>query len=187
MSDSEELAFENPLAEEIESIEVPSDKRKIYTNLGDPEIESLHAKHKRKKLIVQPDFQRQFVWDAAKASRLIESALLGIPIPVVYISQEHDNKEYVIDGQQRLTAFFSFIDGQFPDGTTFKLTGLKVFRELNGTTYASLKDELQDQIRYFKIRTITFDRDSNRDLKFEIFERLNTGSVQLNDQELRNC
>lgn len=187
MSESEELEFENPLEEEIESIEVPSDKRKIYTDLGDPEVESLHGKFKRDKLIVQPDFQRQFVWDSTKASRLIESALLGIPIPLVYISEEPDNKEYVIDGQQRLKSFFSFIDGAFPDGTDFKLTGLKVFRELNGTKYRTLTDDLQDIIRYFKIRTITFKKDSDKNLKFEIFERLNTGSVSLNDQELRNC
>jgi hypothetical protein len=187
MSDNEELEFETPLEEEVESIELPSEKRKIYTELGDPEIESLYGKYKRDKLVVQPDFQRQFVWDSIKASRLIESAILGIPIPVVYISQEQDNKEYVIDGQQRLTSFFSFIDGLFPDGKDFKLTGLKVFREFNGKNYRRLSDDIQDLIRYFKIRTITFKKESDQDLKFEIFERLNTGSVSLNDQELRNC
>ena len=187
MSENEELEFETPLEEEIESIDVPSEKRKIYTELADPEIESLHGKFKRGKLIVQPDFQRQFVWDTAKASRLIESALLGIPIPLIYISQEPDNKEYVIDGQQRLTSFFSYIDRKFPDGTDFKLTGLKVFRELNGKKYHELSDSLQDGIRYFNVRTITFKRESDPNLKFEIFERLNTGSVSLNDQELRNC
>jgi hypothetical protein len=187
MSENDELAFETPLEEEVDLIDVPSDRRKIYTELGDPEVESLHNKFKRGKLVVQPDFQRQFVWDTTKASRLIESALLGIPIPVVYISQELDNREYVIDGQQRLTSFFSFMDGTFPDGADFKLTGLKVFRELNGTKYRNLADDVQDVIRYFKIRIITFKKDSNQDLKFEIFERLNTGSVQLNDQELRNC
>jgi hypothetical protein len=151
-----------PLEEEVESIDVASDRRKIYTELGDPEVESLHGKFKRGRLIVQPDFQRQFVWDSTKASRLIESALLAIPIPVVYISQEQDNKEYVIDGQQRLTSFFSFIDGTFPQGTDFKLTGLKVFRELNGTKYRDLDVDLQDQIRYFKIRSIPLKRSRTR-------------------------
>jgi hypothetical protein len=187
MSESEELEFESPLEEDVESIDVASDRRKIYTELGDPEIESLHGKFKRGRLIVQPDFQRQFVWDTTKASRLVESAILAIPIPVIYISQEQDNREYVIDGQQRLTSFFSFIDGNFPDGADFKLTGLKVFRELNGVKYRDLSVDLQDVIRYFKIRTITFKKDSDQGLKFEIFERLNTGSVSLNDQELRNC
>lgn len=187
MTENEELDFENPPEEDVESIDLAPDRRKIYTDLGDPEVEGLHGKFKRGRLIVQPDFQRQFVWDATKASRLIESALLAIPIPVVYLSQEQDNREYVIDGQQRLTSFFSFIDGTFPDGTEFKLTGLKVFRELNGRKYCSLTSDIQDVIRYFKIRTITFKKDSDQGLKFEIFERLNTGSVSLNDQELRNC
>ena len=187
MTETEELEFETPLEEEVDSIEIASEKRKIYTELADPEIESLLGKHKRGRLIVQPDFQRQFVWDTGKASKLIESALLGIPIPLIYLSQEPDNKEYVIDGQQRLTSFFSFIDGKFPDGTDFKLRDLNVFRELNGKRYGELSDEFQDVIRYFNVRTITFKRESDPNLKFEIFERLNTGSVSLNDQELRNC
>ena len=187
MTDYEELRFDNSLEDDIDTVDLLSNSRNIYTELSDPEIESLHGKFKRNKLVVQPDFQRQFVWDSTKASRLIESALLAIPIPVVYISQEDDGKEYVIDGQQRLTTFFSFIDGSFPDGTDFKLTGLKVYKELNGKRYRDLDDELQDDIRYFKIRTIAFRKESDKNLKFEIFERLNTGSVSLNDQELRNC
>ncbi len=187
MNDYDEIEFDTPLEEESDEIDLPSDKRKIYTELGDPEIESLLGKYKRGRLIVQPDFQRQYVWDNVKASRLIESALLGIPIPVIYISQEPDNKEYIIDGQQRLTSFFSFVDGKFPDGIDFKLKGLKVFHELNGKRYSALSDDLQDAIRYFKVRTITFKKDSDQNLRFEIFERLNTGSVSLNDQELRNC
>lgn len=182
-----ELEFEQPLEEEIENIELPENKRKVFADRGDPKIDSLHGKYKRGKLIIQPDFQRQFVWDSAKSSRLIESALLDIPLPVIYFSEEKDGKEYVIDGQQRLTSFFSFIDGKFPNGKDFKLTGLKVFTELNKKSYKELEEKLQDKVRYCTIRTITFKRESENNLKFEIFERLNTGSVQLNDQELRNC
>lgn len=182
-----ELEFEQPLKEEIEHIEVPVTERRVYTDQGDPEIESLYGKYKRGKLVIQPDFQRHFVWDAKKSSRLIESALLDIPLPVIYLSEESDGKEYVIDGQQRLTAFFSFIDGQFPEGRDFKLCGLKVITELNRKSFKEIDDGLQDKIRYCKIRTITFKRESKADLKFEIFERLNTGAVSLNDQELRNC
>jgi len=182
----EELEFEQPLEEEEELAEVPS-RQKIYTDKGDPEIESLHKKHKRGKLILQPDFQRHFVWDKTKSSRLIESVFLDIPLPVIYLSEEKGGKEYVIDGQQRLTAFFSFIDGNFSNGEAFRLTGLKVFTELNKKLFKELDEELQDKIRYCKIRTITFKRESNPDLKFEIFERLNTGAVSLNYQELRNC
>jgi hypothetical protein len=112
---------------------------------------------------------------------------LDIPLPIIYLSEEKDGKEYVIDGQQRLTSFFAFIDGTFPLGGDFKLTGLKVYTELNGKLFSQLKDDHQDKLRYYKIRTITFTKESDSNLKFEIFERLNTGSVSLNDQELRNC
>lgn len=164
-----------------------SKEREIYTSIGDPEIKGLYDKYKRKRLIIQPKFQRQFVWDATKSSQLMESALLRIPLPVVYLSEEEDGKLSVIDGQQRLTAFFSFIDGIFPDGKEFKLSGLKIFTEHNKKKFADLPEKDQERISECKIRAITFGQNSNEDLKFEVFERLNSGSVKLNDQELRNC
>jgi len=72
----DELEFETPLEEEVEEIDVQAGRNKIFTDQGDPEIESLYNKWKRGKLVIQPDFQRQFVWDSKKSSRLIESALL---------------------------------------------------------------------------------------------------------------
>lgn len=164
-----------------------SGKRKIYTEQGDPEVDSLHKRFLKGRLHVQPIFQRQFVWDKIKSSRLIESALLDIPIPIVYLSEEKDGKENVIDGQQRLTAFFAFIDGKFPNNSEFKLSGLKVFTDLNGKKFNELSEELQDKITTYKMRVIKFKKESDGDLQFEIFARLNTGSVPLNDQELRNC
>ncbi|CAG0952182.1 hypothetical protein METP3_00278 [Methanosarcinales archaeon] len=162
-------------------------ERKTYTDKSDPEVESLYGKYKRGRLILQPEFQRRFVWDTGKSSRLMESALLDIPLPVIYLSEEKDGRETVIDGQQRLTAFFSFMDGKFPDGKDFKLTSLKVYTDLKKKAFKDLSEELQDKIKYCTIRTITFKKESDLDLKFEIFERLNTGAVSLNFQELRNC
>lgn len=186
-----EISIDQP-KEDSEALEVPELKRKVYTDQGDPEIDSLYRKWKDGDLDIQPDFQRGFVWDITTASRLIESILLDIPLPVIYLSQEKDGREYVIDGQQRLTSFFSYFDGKLPDpqlpfGKDFKLTSLNVFTELVGKHFKDLPKELQKKIRYYKIRTITFRKESEQDLKFEVFERLNTGSVSLNDQELRNC
>ncbi|WP_431201560.1 GmrSD restriction endonuclease domain-containing protein [Bradyrhizobium betae] len=187
MQDFEDLHLDDSSDLDQEAIGVQPDKRTIHAKPGDVEVDSLYNKQKRGKLLVQPDFQRDFVWDVKRASRLIESALLQIPIPTIYISEEPDGREYVIDGQQRLTAFFSFLDGNFPDGSKFTLTGLKVYPELNGKAYDALDEKLQDAIRYYLLRTVTFKKGSDENLKFEIFERLNTGSVPLNDQELRNC
>jgi Protein of unknown function DUF262/HNH endonuclease len=182
--DDLDLSFDDEIEEEIL---IPQKDNRIFTSSGDPEIDSLYNKQKKGRLVLQPDFQRQYVWDSTKASKLIESAILLIPLPIIYLSEEQDGKEYVIDGQQRLTSFFSFIDGVFPDGKPFKLSGLTVCSDLNGKKFSEISEELQDKVRYYKIRAITFLRDSSENLKFEIFERLNTGSVQLNDQELRNC
>jgi hypothetical protein len=182
----DEITFEETVEEETVE-EFDPLKRKIFTEQGDPEIDSLYKKYKKGKLDIQPDFQRKFVWDKKKACRLIESVLLGIPLPIIYLFQETNGVISVIDGQQRLTSFFSFIDGKFPDDKDFKLSGLNVFKELNRKSYNELNEELQDKISDYKIRTITFQKESEPGLKFEIFERLNTGSVSLNDQELRNC
>ena len=184
----DEIIFEPTNEDEIELEPL---RRKIYTEKSDPEIDSLHRRYLKGKLILQPDFQRHFIWNRSTASRLIESALLGIPLPIIYLSEEENGEIYVIDGQQRLTSFFSYLDGKFTESTEksydFKLTGLKVLKELNGKLYKDLDEELQDKISSYSVRTITFNKESNSDLKFEIFERLNTGAISLNDQELRNC
>jgi len=147
----EEIKLDNE--KDIEELDDLSGERKIYTEQGDPEVESLHKKFKKGRLNIQPGFQRQFVWDKVKSSRLIESALLDIPIPIIYLSEDKDGRDNVIDGQQRLTAFFSFIDGRFPDNSEFKLTGLNVFVELNGKKFNQLSEDFQDKIISYKINT----------------------------------
>ena len=164
-----------------------SAQRVIRTTSADSEVGGMYLKYKRGRLNVQPSYQRNYVWDSKKASLLIESVLLGIPIPIIYLADDGNGVINVIDGQQRLTSLFCFIDGTFPDGKKFKLTGLNVFTELKNKTYAELDSALQDKIQEYPLRVITFTADSDPDLQYEIFSRLNTGSVALNDQELRNC
>jgi uncharacterized protein with ParB-like and HNH nuclease domain len=140
---------------EDESLDIPAPKRKIYTKSSDPEISSLYQKWQRGKLIQQPEFQRQYVWDKKKASRLIESVLLSVPLPIIYLAEDNDGKEYVIDGQQRLTSFFSFLDGKFPDDSDFRLSGLTVYSELNRKSFQEIDEMLQDKLLYYELRTIT--------------------------------
>ena len=162
------------------------DKKNIFTESSDPSIESLHSRSKKGRLLIQPEYQRKYVWDDLKASKLIESILLNIPLPVIYIAEEADGKSVVIDGQQRLTSPFSFIDGHL-NGDRFKLKGLSVLTELNGKTYSELAQEVQTKIDEFPIRVITIKKESDPNLKFEIFVRLNEKATPLNHQELRNC
>src|ERR1035437_5510171 len=182
----EELLIEGD-AENGEDLSLTSAQREVLTRAGDPQVTALHHNCQRGKLVLQPEFQRQYVWDRKKASRLIESVLLRVPLPIIYLSEQPDNKEYVIDGQQRLTSLFSFIEGKFPSGDPFKLTGLTAYKELNKKSFSELSTDLQDRIQDYTLRTVTLLRQSDADLKFEIFERLNTGSEPLNDMELRNC
>jgi hypothetical protein len=176
----EEMQFDSedeaPLPATVQKAE-----RKIFTTSSDPTIKDLFDRFKDAELSLQPDFQRLFVWDVTGSSRLIESALLSVPLPIIYLAEEADGTESVIDGQQRLTSFFDFLDGKF------KLNGLKVRSELNNLRFADLSSEFKSAIKKTAIRTITIKKESDSDLKFEIFERINSGSVALNDQELRNC
>jgi hypothetical protein len=137
-------------------------------------------------LILQPEYQRNFVATNQIASRLIESVLMDVPIPVIYLAEEKDGTFSVIDGQQRLTSFISFVEGKFPNGSEFKLYGLKVMSELNRKNFAQLDKELQTKIKTTTIHSVIIKKESNEDIKFEIFERLNTGATKLNEDEIRN-
>ena len=178
---TDELEVEEDLHPEPELVQVDASRRRIYTQSSDPTVQGLYDDFKTGYLILQPDLQRYFVWDRAKSSRLIESVLLNVPLPVVYLAQESDGRASVIDGQQRLTAFFQYIDGDFA------LHGLHVLKEIDGLRFQDLDRSQQRTIQQCSIRTITVLKESDPESRFEIFERLNTGSVALNDQELRNC
>lgn len=177
---SEELQFSDE-EDENDDILDKIKEREIRSQPRDETVEALLNAKNKGKLILQPDFQRHYVWDNKKASSLMESAMMNIPIPVVYLAEDETGKRLVIDGQQRLTSFFNFIEGKF------NLSNLGVFTELKGKSFQELEEPLKDKICECPIRTITFLRDSDTQLKFNVFERLNTGSVALNDQELRNC
>ena len=97
----------------------PTKKTIIYESIT-PDIKTLHANYQEDDLILHPPFQRNYVWNRKKASNLIESILLKIPIPIIYTAEEN-GKEEVIDGHQRLRSIFAYIDGKFPDEGDFKL------------------------------------------------------------------
>lgn len=174
-----EIEFEDQESEEEIEISIPKDQR-VRSNKSDTSIYDLYRLHQKGRLNLKPDFQRMQVWDNKRSSRLIESVLLGIPIPLIYLNEEENNVYSVIDGQQRLTTFFNFMK------SIFKLTGLSILSDLNGKQFNELPEELQNKVEDTTIPVITISSDSDPNVKFDIFERLNTGSMQLNSQELRN-
>lgn len=89
--DDSKIELEETKDEMIEEIKIDEDKRSVLTKSSEPEITSLYDKWKRGKLVLQHEFQRKFVWDRKKASRLIESALLSVPLPLFYLAESIDN------------------------------------------------------------------------------------------------
>jgi uncharacterized protein with ParB-like and HNH nuclease domain len=178
-----ELEEENFIKEdegERQALEIPPKDRKLVTHPFDYIIRSLSAQIDDGSLVLQDKFQRRRVWDDIKSSRLIESLLLNVPIPVCYFA-ELDNSIYsVIDGQQRLTAIYRFVKNEFP------LKGLRVRPELNRKRFFELDSVDQRLLNNRTIRCIVVLKESHQDIRFDVFERLNTGSVKLNTQELRN-
>lgn len=129
---------------------------------------------------LNPDYQRDYVYSEARASKLVESILMGIPIPTIYLSQEQNETYSVIDGQQRLTSFVKYL------GNEYKLKDLKELSELNNLYFKDLDKDIQRKLKKCSLETIIILKNSS-ELKYEIFARLNQGAVSLKPQELRNC
>jgi hypothetical protein len=136
---------------------------------------------------LNPDYQRNKVWDSQRKSRLIESLIMNIPIPPIFLYEISPSKYEVMDGLQRISTIIDFLNNKF------KLKGLEVWQELNGCSYEELIPEVQDAIgsRYLSGSVILSDskntKEKQDDLKRLIFERLNTGGITLTKQEIRNA
>lgn len=155
-------------------------QRELVTSVVDYNLGSL-AGLIGKSLNMKPKYQRRFRWDAARQSKLIESFLMNVPVPPVFLNEDSYGQYSVIDGKQRLTAISEFFKGRL------RLTGLKVFRDINDMTYDELPLQLQAVLQTRPtLRAIIILRQSDEDVKFEVFQRLNTGGVTLNPQEIRN-
>lgn len=158
---------------------IPPEQRRLHTETADLTVGSLHGLLANGKIEI-PEFQRSYVWTRTQASRLIESLIIQCPIPVVYFSQNTDNTLLVIDGNQRLMTVKLFLND------AFELQGLTTYPELNGYSWTELDPRFRDHISNRTIRCITILKDTHPQIKFDVFERLNTGSVKLNTQELRH-
>lgn len=134
-----------------------------------------------------PEFQRNYVWDQVKASKLIESFLLGLPVPGVFLYKDRkSNKLAVIDGQQRILSSIRFFKNVF-DEKIFRLKN--VLPKWEGKTYSDLEDSDRFQLNDTVLRaTVVQQLDPEDDSSiYHIFERLNTGGINLNPMEIRKC
>ena len=156
-------------------------QRKLFIKPYDRMVKDLVKDIQEGMIILDPDYQRNYVWGNPKASLLVESILLNIPIPVIYASENEEGKWVVVDGLQRLYSLQRFFEKKF------KLTGLETLKELNGSKYNTLSETVRNRLDRGELRIIVLQNDSDPNIQFDIFMRLNTGAVKLNEQELRNC
>jgi uncharacterized protein DUF262 len=175
--------------EEIEGLGPPSD------DLGEYPIDSLLIRQEQRsvfeiirrmnpnldsgKFILDPDFQRDFVWDLDKQSKLIESSLMRIPLPVFYLAEREDGNVVVVDGLQRLSTFRDFLMDKF------SLRGLNHATQLNGSHFSELSPKLKNRIEDTQLILYLIDNKVPEQAKLDIFERVNSGEP-LTRQQMRN-
>ncbi len=154
-------------------------------------IGELVSNYKEGEIIINPNFQRKFRWSQYQRSKLIESILIGVPIPSVFVYQNKDGKWEVVDGVQRLSTIIEFM-GELKDEKGAKLpasslTKTKMLPSLENLTWEQLpKEPLQLDFRRTKIEVKIIKRESHPNAKFEVFQRLNNGS-NIEGQEFRNA
>lgn len=177
---SEEEFIEEDNKDEEESPIKKGGSRRVATYPIDFTIDSINNQIEADNILLDEDFQRYLVWDENKQSKLIESLYLNIPIPVCYFAELEDGKYSVIDGKQRLSSISIFLSNDLI------LKNLKIASELNGKKQRTLEPEQLRKIESRTIRCIVILKESDSDVCREIFDRLNSNSVPLNKQELRN-
>jgi hypothetical protein len=167
-------------------------------------VYELHRRWEQGTLWLDPEFQREFVWSNEKQIKLVESVMARIPLPVFYLADEAENdKVVVIDGQQRLTTLFAFMEGRFADrnvpgsirhtgedpgrGRPFELQKLRLMKELEGKSFAHLEPKLRRKFEETQLVCFVLQSGTAPEAKFELFERINEGTTPLVPQEIRNA
>ncbi|CAE6710120.1 DUF262 domain-containing protein [Candidatus Nitrotoga fabula] len=142
--------------------------------------------------LIKPELQRNYIWDKVEASRFIDSLLLGLPVPSIFLANTSDNQKLIIDGYQRIMTVYDYVRGIWSgDKKTFNLSrSEKINARWRGNAFKELTSAEQRKIRSTTIHSIIFEqalpRDDDTSL-FQIFERINTGGRALMSQEIRNC
>lgn len=179
--------------------EVDSKRREISSENLSMSVGEVLNLYKDNELDIHPEFQRVFRWIPQQKSRLIESLLLGIPLPPIYVASNENGIWEVIDGVQRLSTIFEFMgelsgpksdtDDEVVQKPAFILEATKHLPSLKGATYAGLDQTLKLEFKRTRLDVKILEREkgSASTGKFDLFERLNTYGASLSPQEIRNC
>lgn len=182
---AEDVWINEPTEESSDEEIYAPKKYEIINYPADTTLRGYYEQWKTEQLSV-PDFQRRYVWDVRKASKLIESFLLGLPVPGVFLYKNRADTAYqIIDGQQRILSSVFFLGGEFEDETAFRLRGVQP--EWEGKRFTDLSEPDRFKLENSVLRaTIIQQLDPGDDTSiYLIFERLNTGGVNLNAMEIR--
>lgn len=178
--------------------EITEKSKNIQADSYSISIGEIISMYKEEDLDIHPEFQRFYRWTDYQKTRLIESFLLNIPVPPIFVSQREDGVWDVVDGLQRLSTIFQFV-GIYKDEANntlppLVLKGTKMLPSLEGKKYKDDNDEANSftdaERRYLKRAKISLNillKNSDASSKYELFQRLNTGGSTLTDQEVRNC
>ena len=170
-------------------------KKDVKTDQYPMSIGEIVGNYQRGELILRPQYQRYFRWSDEQKSKLIESILIGLPLPSFFMAQDESGNWEVVDGMQRLSTIFDFM-GEL-SGENVKQEGYKRFERLcddlfyldafGGKSWGDLSRRIQLDFKRAKIQLIVLLRETSSDAKFELFQRLNSGGTAISGQELRNA
>jgi hypothetical protein len=172
-----------------------AENRKLNTQSLDLSFNELLDMHASGELNIEPEYQRLFRWSDAKQSRFIESLLLEMPVPPIYVVEEEDGKYVLIDGLQRISSYLhlrgklaaTHLTPPILMGEMLKLVDCDIVPALNGLTYDGLGTALQIRLKRAFVRVEVIRKGSDPRFKYHMFKRLNTGGVLLTEQQIRNC
>lgn len=168
-------------------IEYASPEREIRTTAVDFSFGELLNLHKEKEIIIRPEYQRLFRWSNEQRSRLIESIIMGLPIPPIFLIENDGGVLELIDGLQRTSSVLQFLDHTAIDQPELVLIGCDFIKELNGKTFNQIDTVTKLKVKRTPIRATIINKSGDSFVKYELFKRLNTGGSLLSAQEIRNC